>query len=75
MSSIAPQPSDSEQGLAPDGHDWGFVVAHATDPYWHQLTGMCGGCGNADCHDGQCPHNAAGYCMACPTRRETGEVR
>ncbi len=52
-----------------------WIVSHAKDWYWHQLTGMCGGCGNANCHDGQCPTSRDGYCLTCPTRRETGEVR
>jgi hypothetical protein len=60
----------------PEGEpDWGFLVTHATDRYWHRLTGMCGGCGRADCHDGPCVGNASGYCTTCPTRRATGEVR
>ena len=66
-------PPDSESN-----NDWpdGVWLAHnATDPYWSLTTGMCGGCGNAACHDGICPGNLNGYCTACPTRRETGEVR
>lgn len=71
--SIAPPPNDGE---TPEP-DWGFIVTHATDPYWWELTGMCGGCGRAECHDGKCPTipHHIGYCTTCPTRKETGEVR
>lgn len=54
-----------------------FDLAHrATDWYRSNLTGCCGGCGDRECHDGTpCQQNSNGYCMTCPTRRETGEVR
>jgi hypothetical protein len=74
-----PAPQDDktpdDPNIAPDGHSWDYVTANAKDWYWHKLTGMCGGCGRNDCHPDQCPSNPEGYCTACPTRRETGEVR
>lgn len=75
MSESMPPAPDENSG--PDGQTWDFVVGHATDPYWHELTGMCGGCGRQDCHEGKCPTvpGHIGYCTTCPTRRATGEVR
>lgn len=69
--SMAPSPDDHQN---PE-RDPMWVAHNATDRHWHQLTGACGGCGSIHCHPGPCPQNSNGYCMACPTRRETGEVR
>lgn len=67
---------DENTTPAPDDYlDLSELVDRATDPTWYEATGMCGGCGNATCHDGPCPGNRNGYCTTCPTRRETGEVR
>ena len=71
---VSPEP-DSKTDTH-DEPDWGYLVTHATDTYWWLLTGMCGGCGRSDCHQLPCPSRpGVGFCLTCPTRRETGEVR
>lgn len=41
------------------------AITDANDQEWSVETGMCGGCGNTDCHDGPC---AEGLCRRCPDR-------
>lgn len=69
------EPDDKSPSHDGEEFDLSEMAYRATDPFWHALTGMCGGCGNASCHEGRCPGNVGGYCTTCPTRRATGEVR
>jgi hypothetical protein len=54
------------------------------DLVWWELTGMCGGCGDDDCHDGPCGESYvhAGWfgwerlvCDKCQYRKDQGLVR
>ena len=44
--------------------------AEASDHGWSVITGHCGGCGIATCHEGTC--SGESYCDRCPTRRGQG---
>jgi hypothetical protein len=72
--SIVPPDPDSKSD-SPHEPDLAALAGLATDWYWSELTGMCGGCGSGDCHPDICLQNRNGYCTMCPTRRATGEVR
>ena len=58
--------------------------ARCDDLVWWETTGMCGGCGGDDCHEGPCgeqPLNAAWFgwyrliCDRCQYRKDQGLVR
>jgi len=69
-------PADPDSKTNQPESDPLWVAANATDTYWWLLTGCCGGCGRRECHPLPCPSKPGiGFCLTCPTRRETGEVR
>lgn len=60
-------------------HDetWGGPnPATCDDRVWWEISGMCGGCGSEDCHDGPCGEVESWFdrltCDRCPDRRAQG---
>lgn len=43
-------------------------ASEVDDIGWWIVTGMCGGCGCTDCHEGPCGHDGNGLCDRCPDR-------
>lgn len=62
-------------------HDeaWGGPnPARCDDIVWWETTGMCGGCGDSDCHEGPCGAVGSWHtllvCDRCPHREAQGLV-
>lgn len=69
---VAPRNQHSDAWAGPN-------PATCDDVVWWEATGMCGGCGEADCHDGPCgaakTWHALLVCDRCKHREAQGLIR